>query len=107
MAGLNAIAAIKDHTRLVIGDMLEASVRYADSFPVWRPDYRGNSFLMSFDPVAHDTIGLKTLARLLTDDGGDPAPRIAAATPCLEAAAGLGLGTNDPKNMELVEVTLN
>jgi hypothetical protein len=106
MAGLNALPPIKDHTRLVIGDMLEANLRYSDSFPYWKADYTGNSILMSFDPVAHDTVGLQTLSKLLTDDGGDPAPLIGMATPCLESGSALGLGTNDPKNMELVEINL-
>jgi hypothetical protein len=107
MAGLNAISPIKDHTRLVIGDMLEANLRYSDSFPYWKADYTGNSILMSFDPVAHDTVGLQTLGQLLTADGGDPATLVGMATPCLESGAALGLGTNDPKNMDLVEVTLS
>ncbi len=107
MAGLNAIAPIKDRTRLVIGDMLEANLRYSDSFPYWKADYKGNSILMSFDPVAHDTIGLQTLGDLLTADGGDPAALIGMAAPCQVSGAALGLGTNDPKNINLVDVNLS
>jgi hypothetical protein len=107
MAGLNAIAPIRDRTRLVIGDMLEANLRYADYFPYWEADYKGNSILMSFDPVAHDTVGLQTLSQLLTADGGDPASLLGMATPCLESGAALGLGTNDPKHMDLVDITLS
>jgi hypothetical protein len=106
MAGLNAIAPIKDHTRLVIGDILEANLRYADYFPYWEADYKGNSILMSFDPVAHDTVGLQILGKLLTDDGGNPKSLLSMATPCLISASELGLGTNEPKNMELAEVLL-
>lgn len=106
MAGLNAISPIRDHTRLVIGDMLEANLRYSNAYPYWKADWKGNSILMSFDPVAHDTVGLQTLSKLLTDDGGDPSPLIGMATPCLESGAALGLGTNDPKNMELAEINL-
>jgi hypothetical protein len=107
MACLNALDPIKDHTRLVIGDMLEANLRYGDSFPYWKADYKGNSILMSFDPVAHDTVGLQTLGQLLTADGGDPAALVGMATPCLESGVALGLGTNDPKNINLVDVSLN
>jgi hypothetical protein len=106
MAGLNAVAPIKDLTRLVIGDMLEANLRYDNTYPYWKADWKGNSILMSYDPVAHDTVGLQTLSKLLTDDGGDPSPLIGMATPCLENGAALGLGTNDPKNMELAEINL-
>jgi hypothetical protein len=107
MAGLNGLAPIKDRTRLVVGDMLEVNLRYGDSFPYWKADYKGNSILMSFDPVAHDTVGLQTLSQLLKAEGGSPAPLIGMATPCLESGAALGLGTNDPKNMDLVDVTLS
>jgi hypothetical protein len=107
MAGLNAIAPIKDHTRLVIGDMLEANLRYSDYFPYWKADYKGNSILMSFDPVAHDTVGLQTLSDLLTADGGDPASLVGMAAPCLVSGAALGLGTNDLKNINLVDVNLS
>lgn len=64
---------------------------------------------MSFDPVAIDTMALQMLERLLTDEGGSPASLLALremATPCLESGAELGLGTNDPKKVDLVEVNL-
>lgn len=44
--------------------------------------------------------------QLLTDDGGNPAAITGMATPCLESSAELGLGTNDPDNIDLVEVSL-
>jgi hypothetical protein len=106
MAGLNARAPIKDHTRLIVGDMLEANLRYGSSFPYWKADSKGNSILMSFDPVAHDTVGLQTLGALLTADGGSPAALIGMASPCLASGAATGLGTNDPKNMDVAEITL-
>ncbi|MCK4451195.1 MAG: DUF362 domain-containing protein [Anaerolineae bacterium] len=106
IAELNALPPIKGRTRLIIGDVLTACIRYASSWPYWSPDVTGDSILMSFDPVAHDTVGLQTLSQLLTDDGGNPAAITGMATPCLESGAELGLGTSDLTSIELVEVTL-
>lgn len=106
IAELNALPPIRDHTRLIIGDVLEACLRYANSWPYWSPDWTGDSILMSFDPIAHDTVGLQMFSQLLTDNGGDPAVATSWANPWLENGAQLGLGTNDPDNIELVEVSL-
>ena len=102
--GLNALPEIKDRTRLVIGDVLQANVKYGYSWPYWKADYTGDSILMSFDPVAHDTVGFQMLTQLLTDKGGDPKAYTAMSTPCLEGAAKAGLGAYDPANFELTEV---
>jgi len=106
VAELNALPPIQGRTRLIIGDMLTACINYRNSYPYWNSDWTGDSILVSFDPVAHDTVGLETLSRLTTDNGGNPAAIINMATPCLESGAELGLGANDPNNMELVEVNL-
>lgn len=106
IAELNALPTIKDCTRLIIGDILTACLRYAGSWPYWEADFTGDSVLMSFDPVAHDTVGLQIFSQLLTNDGGNPATAIGRANPWLENGAKLGLGTNDPDNIELVEINL-
>jgi uncharacterized protein (DUF362 family) len=104
IAQLNALAEIKDRTRLVIGDLLEANLAYGYSFPYWTADYRGDSILMSFDPVAHDTVGLEILNRLLADQGQPDTPLTDTANRCLTEAAALNLGTNLPEKMERVEL---
>jgi hypothetical protein len=106
MAALNALPQIKDRTRLIIGDILEANLEYSNSFPYWKPDYKGDSILMSFDPVAHDTVGLNILTKLLAEKGVSTESDTQMAVPCLTSAAALGLGTNTPENIELVEVTV-
>jgi hypothetical protein len=105
-AELNALPPIKDRTRLIIGDALTACLRYRGSYPYWSSDWTGDSILMSFDPVAIDATALQMLDQFLTDAGGNPASLLMMATPYLESAAELGLGTNDPANMDLVEVDL-
>ncbi|MGB7537405.1 MAG: DUF362 domain-containing protein [Anaerolineales bacterium] len=105
MAALNALPQIKDRTRLIIGDILEANLQYFDSFPYWVADYRGDSILMGFDPVAHDKIGLDILTRLLAEKG-ENVSLLDAAERCLAGGAARGLGTNLPENMELMESTV-
>lgn len=106
LAELNALPPIKDRTRMIIGDVLAACISHRGSFPYWEPDWIGDSILMSFDPVAHDAVGLDILSQLRTEAGGDPTALISMATPCMESGAELGLGTNNPENMELVEINL-
>ncbi len=106
IAALNAIPEIRGRTRLIIGDALSANLRYANSWPYWQEDWIGDSIFMSFDPVAHDTMGLQLLARELEKSGDSSDALTGMATPYLEYAAELGLGTNDPANMEIVEQML-
>jgi hypothetical protein len=105
-AELNALSPIKDRTRLIIGDVLTACLRYRGSYPYWSSDWAGDSILMSFDPVAIDTTALQMLEQFLTDEGEDPSSILRNGTPCLESAAELGLGTNDPANIDLTEINL-
>jgi hypothetical protein len=102
--GLNALPDIKDRTRLIVGDILQANLKYGYSWPYWKADYTGDSILMSFDPVAHDTAGFQILSQLVTESGEDPKALTAMATPYLEGAAKAGLGAYDPANFELTEV---
>jgi hypothetical protein len=104
---LNALPYIKDRTRLIIGDALQACVRYKNSFPYWEADWTGDSIFMSFDPLALDTLGLQKLSRLLEKDGGDPASIQGMAAPALEHGAGIGIGTNDPAHLQYEEFNLS
>jgi len=100
LAGLNALPLIRERTRLIIGDALEI-VRID-----WESAVTGDSILMSFDPVAHDTVGLQLLTEAAIAEGRNPEAAINLASGWLEYGAELGIGTNDPDNMELVEVNL-
>ncbi len=98
IAGLNALPEIKDKTRLVIGDALEANLRYSNSWPYWKADWKGDSILMSYDPVAVDTVGAQILGTALENE-----EFTARAIAGFDEAAKLGLGTNDPANMNVIE----
>lgn len=106
IAELNAVPAIRDRTRLIIGDALGICLRALGSWPYWRDAIRGDSLLVSCDPVAVDTLGLKLFSEALAAAGGNPAPAQGRTQPYLDMAAELGLGTNDEANMDLVEVAL-
>jgi hypothetical protein len=105
-AQLNALPAIKDRTRLVIGDILEANLEYGTRFPYWTADYRGDSILMSFDPVAHDAVGLEILNRLRADAGKPEVFYQDIAVSTLSEAAALGLGTDQSEHMERIDVSV-
>jgi uncharacterized protein (DUF362 family) len=98
IAELNALPEIKGKTRLIIGDALEANLRYKNSWPYWEADWKGDSILMSYDPVAVDTVGAQILGTALEDE-----EFTARAIAGFDEAAKLGLGTNDPANMNVIE----
>jgi hypothetical protein len=100
MAELNGLPPIRERTRLIIGDVLEIAKSG------WKKAITGDSILMSFDPVAHDTIGLQLYSEAWTLEGGNPAISEKFAIPWLESGAALGLGANDLYNLELVNVNL-
>jgi hypothetical protein len=101
---LNALAPIKDRTRLVIGDMLAPNLKCENAYPYWRETVPGDSFLMSFDPVALDAVGLDWLTRLMKDQGLSTAFAQERAGKWLAEAARLGLGAADPLQIKQVEV---
>ena len=97
---LNALPPIKERTRLTIGDALAVA---AGS---WYSIATGDSILMSFDPVAHDATGLQIYGDVMAAEGRNSTLATKLATPWLENAAALGLGTHDPAHIELMEVSL-
>ena len=106
IADLNAVPAIRQKARLVIGDCLLA---LPDGGPAVRGSdviWEAKAVLAAFDPVAADfvawqmldeqrrTMGLKSLAEVGRE------PRFIAN------AAAAGLGTNDPAKIRTVKVTV-
>jgi hypothetical protein len=99
---------IKDKTRLIIGDVLEANLQYSNGWPYWKPDWKGDSILMSFDPVAHDTVGMQILEKLQTENNVALGASLKdQATSYLQMAADLGLGTNQADKMAVAEINLS
>jgi uncharacterized protein (DUF362 family) len=104
---LNALPPIKERTRLTIGDALTTHT-YNGLVDRYEVVAVGNTILMSFDSVAFDTVGLQMVVDRLTADERESAARMTtmSAEPWLAVGAEMGLGTNDPANMDLVEVNL-
>jgi len=101
IAELNALAPIRDRQRLIVGDVL--TVVLGDN---WESSTPGDSILMSFDPVAADTVALQLFSEVRTASGKDPAGYVEKANAWLANSVELGLGTNDPGQMELVELNV-
>jgi hypothetical protein len=100
IAELNALPPIKERTRLIVGDTL-AIVKIG-----WRVAVKGSSILMSFDPVAHDTVGLYLYNQMLAAEGGNPAGATEQANAWLNAGAELNLGVNNLDKIEWMDVIL-
>ena len=106
LPGLNALPEIKQRTRLVIGDLLEACLNHSNGYPYWKSDFKGDSILMSYDPIAHDTVGLNMLKDLKTARGDDPTYNLGLSKAWFENAGKLGLGAHDAKDIQLTEIAL-
>ncbi len=104
LPALNKLAPIKDATRLVIGDVLEANTKYTSSWPYWEADVKGDSILMSYDPLAADLVGWEMLQKLCEEKGSPTRGLIGMAGPWFKTCGEAGLGANDMDNIELLEV---
>lgn len=106
LPALNALPDIKDKTRLVIGDILEACLTHTLSYPYWRSDYMGDSILMSYDPLAHDRIGMDIFKQLKADKGQDATSQEGMSAGWFANAGTVGLGAGDIQNIRLEEIKL-
>jgi hypothetical protein len=82
---LNALPAIRDKTRLVVGDFIRICP-YG-----WERMVPENTIAMSFDPVAHDGVARQILLDRYAADGRS-APHVQAKSHYLETAIQKGLG---------------
>jgi len=106
IADLNMLPAIKTKMRLTICD---ATTACYEGGPGFKPQYswQNNALILSQDPVALDYIGWQIIERkraekkLKTLEAAGRLPRYIATA----ADAQHRLGTNDPRRIELVEVS--
>ena len=99
IAELNAQANIRDKTRLIVGAALNVSPND------WNRPVRENALLLSFDPVALDTVGRDILVRHRQDMGLQSRSLVEGVRQ-LGTAQGLQLGATDAERIELLEVVL-
>lgn len=91
---LNALAEIRERERLIVGDALKY-------YP-----FVENTLIVGFDPVACDYTGLKEFAKLGEERDADMSFITGKATH-IATAAEMGLGTDDPANVDLQEIELS
>lgn len=99
IAELNAQANIRAKTRLVVGAALNVSPRD------WNRPVREHALLLSFDPVALDTVSRDILVRHRQGLGLDSGFLVEGARH-LGTAQSLELGATDAAHIELQEVVL-
>ncbi|MCL7451730.1 MAG: DUF362 domain-containing protein [Anaerolineae bacterium] len=99
IAELNAQPNIRAKTRLVVGAALQVSPRD------WNRPERENALLLSFDPVALDTVSRDIIVRRREAQGADSGFVIKRSRH-LRTAQELGLGATDSSLIELQEVAL-
>lgn len=104
LPALNALKPIKDATRLVIGDVLSANTKYSGSWPYWEADAKGDSILMTYDPLAADTVGWEMLQKLCDGKGSPTKGLVGMAEPWFKTCGEANLGANALDNIELVEI---
>lgn len=101
LARLNLASPIRDKTRLIVTDVLR--VVY-NGGPSDSPDrWRQNAVMMSTDTVAMDTLALRMIEEKRKEHGFSP---IGERARHVATAATLGLGTNDPAQIDLREIDI-
>ncbi len=96
IGNLNNVSHIKDKTKLIVCDALFSIF---DGGPFGAPQWVSHSLLAATDPVAHDHTGMEILDKKRIENKIDP---IAGEVTFFKTAVKLGLGTNDPKNIEKI-----
>jgi uncharacterized protein (DUF362 family) len=102
---LNALPPIKDRTRLIVGDVLTPDA-YRGSLDGYRVVGIGNTMLVSFDPVAHDAVGLQIAEEDLAAVGLNAKATVAQASRWLQNGTEMGLGTDNADDIDVVGVNL-
>ncbi|MBW1767163.1 MAG: DUF362 domain-containing protein [Deltaproteobacteria bacterium] len=97
---LNGIIADKVPTILYVCDGLLGAY---NNGPLGPPQWVQNEIMLSNDPVAIDTVGLYLIEKKRKEIGLPPLLNKALY---LRTSAHLGLGTNNPKNMEIMRMSI-
>lgn len=96
-ATLNSLSAIKDKTRIIIIDALFGF--WGSKTTMFVRDFAPNTLIVSKDPVAADYIGTEMLNDELKRRNFPP-----RNVPLLAEAAKIGLGTDNPEEMEIIKL---
>jgi len=99
---INTIPIIRERQKLIVCDAMMAAI---EGGPRWNRRFTKpyGGILVGTDPVALDTIAVKILDEIRAKDDMDPIFSKAIHIPL---SAELGIGTNNPDNIELVKLTV-
>ncbi|MFQ6096354.1 MAG: DUF362 domain-containing protein, partial [Armatimonadota bacterium] len=104
-AEICAMPAVRDKWVLNIGDALrgvyEGGPTYSPAFA-----FEHNTILLSLDPVAMDQIALETIVAKRQENGRPPLEAVGRPPKHIATAARKGLGTNDPRRIERVKLSV-
>jgi uncharacterized protein (DUF362 family) len=102
VADVNMLPPIRRKVRLTICDALTAQYEGGPSYmPQWSWPYNG--LMVARDPVALDYTGWQILERKRAEKGMKPFREMKREPVYIASAAARGLGTNDPKWIDVVE----
>lgn len=106
LADLNAVPAIRDKTRLILGDCLfglaEGGPVALNVEAIWNE----NTIMATRDPVAADYLAWQMVDEARKRLAYPPLAKAGRPPRYIEAAAAAGLGTNDPAKMKVVRLTV-
>ncbi|MDX1778748.1 MAG: DUF362 domain-containing protein [Thermodesulfobacteriota bacterium] len=105
IADVNKHTYIKDKLRLIVCD---ATTLLYHGGPAYKPQYAVNycGVLVSRDPVAVDTIGVKLIEDVRREKGLEPLREAGREPVHVATAAKQGLGTDDLSKIDLIKVLL-
>jgi uncharacterized protein (DUF362 family) len=100
IAQLNALDPIKNKTRLIVLPAL-VGVYEGHHSP---PQFEYNGLIASQDSVAVDYLGYKIIEEQRMEHDLRPLAKTGRYPTYIDTSAKLGLGTNDPDNMEIISI---
>ncbi len=102
IAEINNLDQVKEKTRLIV---LDASLGIFSGGPTGQPQFRYNSLILGQDPVALDYQCLQIIDGQRELRGLPPVAEWVEPKH-IETAAGLGLGTMDQNEMQVIRLTV-
>ena len=103
IADINNTDPVKEKTRLLV---LDASICIYDRGPDGPPQFRYNSLVLGQDPVALDYHCLQIIDEERGKHNLQPVANVGRPAKHIQTAAGLGLGTMDPNEMEVIQLNV-
>ncbi len=105
IADLNSLEQIRGKERLIIVDCLKVQYHGGPAYqPAYAFDYGG--ILVGTDPVAVDTIGFGIIEELRKNNGKEMLKGSKREPIYIKRSAEYGLGTDDPEQIELLDLSI-